>query len=347
MKKILLCLCLLIFLVIPVSAEELTAPQASPDVQHLIDSEQKDFGQALWYMIRTTLDTMAPDLSQAIRVCITVIVAVLLISMLRSFSQNPIPVFDLAVCISLSTILLSATNALIHEGAQTVTELSDYGKLLVPVMTAALAAQGGVTTAGTIYSATALFDTVLTTLIGNILVPLVYIFLAVCIANSAFGDDSLKKIRDFMKWLMGWSLKTILYIFTGYVTITGVVSGVTDATAVKAAKLTISGAVPVVGGILSDASEAVLIGAGTIKNTVGLAGLLAILATVIGPFLRIGMHYMLLKLTAAVSSAFSDKKSAELIQDFSSAMGLLLAMTGTVCVMLLISTVCMMRGLNL
>jgi len=293
------------------------------------------------------LDVISPDVTQALRVCLTAIAAVLLVSMLQSFQEKIKSVSELVITIALSSILLSGTNSLIHEGAQTVTALSDYGKLFVPVMTAALAAQGGVTSAGTIYTATAMFDAILTALIGGFLVPLVYIYLALSIANCAIGEEILLKFRDFMKWFIGWCLKTLLYIFTGYIAVTGVISGVTDMTAMRATKLTISGMVPVVGGILSDASEAVLVGAGLIKNSVGVAGLLAILSTVIGPFLRIGIHYMLLKLTAAAISVFSDRKSAELIQDFSAAMGFLLAMTGTVCIMLLISTVCMMRGVNI
>ena len=73
-------------------------------------------------------------------------------------------------------------------------------------------------------------------------------------------------------------MKIVLYAFTGYIGFTGVVSGTTDAMAMKAAKLTISGAVPVVGGILSDASEAVLVSAGIMKNAAGVYGILAVLA---------------------------------------------------------------------
>ncbi len=347
MKKILLCLLMLLFLTVPVGAEELVAPDAPGDAQQLMPADQSNFGQAVWHVFCQALDAVSPDITQGLRICLTVIAAVLLVSLLGSFHENARGVADLVMTAALATVLLTGTNSLIHEGAQTVTELSDYGKLFIPVMTAALASQGCVTSAGTIYTATALFDAVLTTLIGTFLVPMIYIYLALSIANSAIGEDMLNKIRDFMKWLIGWSLKTLLYIFTGYVTVTGVISGTTDLTAMKATRLTISGAVPVVGGILSEASEAVLVGAGAIKNSVGVAGLLAILATVISPFLRIGIHYLLLKLTAALTSLFTEKKNADLIQDFSAAMGFLLAMTGAVCVMLLISIVCMMRGMNI
>ena len=131
------------------------------------------------------------------------------------------------------------------------------------MLTAALSAQGGVTTSAALYAGTALFDAVLSGLIKTVLIPLVYVFLALAAANSAMGEELLKNCRDTVKGFMTWLLKTVLYIFTGFISITGVVSGPTDAAALKAAKLTISSVVPVVGGILSDASEAVLVSAAT------------------------------------------------------------------------------------
>ena len=207
-----------------------------------------------------------------------------------------------------------------------------------------MAAQGSVTTSGALYAGTAVFDMVLTSGITKLLIPLLYIFLAFAVANSAMGEDVLKQLRDFAKWLISWGLKIILYIFTGYLGITGAVSGAADAAAVKAAKLTISGVIPVVGGIISDASETVLVSAGVVKNAAGVYGMLALFAVWIGPFIQIGVQYLLLKLTGVICSVFGSKEIVGLIHDFTAAMGLILAMTGTVCLMLLISTVCFLKG---
>ena len=107
-----------------------------------------------------------------------------------------------------------------------------------------------------------------------------------------------------------------------------------------------AGAVPVVGGILSDASEAVLVGAGLVKSTAGIYGLLAMIAIIIGPFLRIGAQYVLLKLTAAACAVISEPKDSALVQHFSVAMGFLLAMTGAICMIQMISIICFMKGMG-
>ena len=145
---------------------------------------------------------------------------------------------------------------------------------------------------------------------------------------------------------MTWSLKILLYAFTGYISVTGVVSGTADAAALKVAKMTISGMVPVVGGILSDASEAVLVGAGTVKNATGVYGMFAVMAMALAPFVKIAAHYLLLKGTAALCHIFSDKKASDLIGDYATALGFLLAMTGAGCLILMISITCFLKGLG-
>ena len=164
--------------------------------------------------------------------------------------------------------------------------------------------------------------------------------------NAATGDALLGKVRNFTKWITTWCLKLILYVFTGYISISGIISGVADQTAIKAAKLTISGAIPVVGNILSDASETVLVSAGVVKNAVGTYGLLAVIAVTIIPFISIAVHYFLIKVTAVISSVFAPKTISDLVDDISGAMGLVLAMVGSVSLIQLISVVCFLKGMT-
>lgn len=346
MKRIIILLVFLSMLVMPVSAMDITAPTAPDSVVELMPAETESFAQGLWSVIRSALAKFAPDLTTAAGSCMAMVAVVLLASVFNAMPGNSKRTVRFVAALALCTILLGQANAMVNLCGDAVTQISDYGKLLLPAMTAALAAQGGATGATALYAGTAVFDTVLTSVIGKLLVPLVYIFLALAVANSAISEDLLKKLRDFVKWLVTWSLKTILYIFTGYLSITGVITGTADAAAVKAAKLTISGAVPVVGGILSDASEAVIVGAGVLKNAVGIYGLLAVVALFITPFLQIGAQYLLLKLTAVLCSVFGVKEASGLIEDFSGAMGLLLGMTGTISFLMLISTICFMKGMG-
>lgn len=346
MSKFLLVVILIFSLAIPASAAELTAPTVPQSGREVMPEKTDSFGDGLLKLLENALGQLQPDLKEASRVSLGVVAAVMMVSLLQSFSGSVKTAAEFAGTTAIAAGLLLSANSLIRLAAETITEISEYGKLLLPVMTAAMAAQGGVSSSAALYTGTALFDAVLSSLISRLLVPMVYLFLALAVANSAMGEDLLKQMRDVAKGLISWCLKILLTVFTTYIAITGVVSGTTDAAALKATKVTISSVVPVVGGILSDASEAVLVSAGLMKNAAGIYGILAVLAVFLSPFLKIGVHYLILKLTAALCALFGAKRLTELIGDFSTAMGLLLAMTGSECLLLLISTVCFLKGVG-
>ena len=346
MKKCLLILMLLAFLVYPVSAMEFTAPAVPESAEQYMPNSQETFAQGLWYIIKNAISALRPEIGKAFGVCLSLIVTVLLISILSNFSERESGSIRLTGAVMIGVLLLQPVNTLIQLGANTVTDLSNYGKLLLPVMTAAVAAQGGATSSAALYTGTVFFDSLLTSIISRVIVPAIYIYLCLSVTNSAVDQDMLKKVKDSVKWGMTWCLKTILYIFTGYLTITRVVSGVVDASALKAAKLTISGVVPVVGGILSDATETILLSASVMKSTAGIYGIFAVLAVCVSPFLQIGLQYLLLKLSCGVCNIFGYKPAVALLGDFTGAMGLVLAMTGTVCILLLVSLVCFMKGIG-
>ena len=331
----------------PVQAMDFQAPEAPDSVAELIPEKADSFGEGLWNVIKAGISWLDESLGAAMKGCLAAAAAVMLCALLREVSGAISGrTTELACTVAVAGILLAPSSSLIHLGTQTATELSEYGNLLLPVMTGALAAQGGVTASAALYTGTALFDSVLSKLLSKLMIPMLWLFLALAIANSALNEDLLAKMRDFIKWLMGWVLKTVLYLFTGYMTVTGVVSGTADASAVRAAKLTISSAVPVVGGILSDASETVLVTAGTLGSAAGVYGLLTVLALFAGPFVRIGVQYLVLKGASALCGAFDGGSAAGLMADFSGAMGLVLAMVSTQTVLLMISTLCFMKGVG-
>ena len=346
MKRIIMVLLLAAMFATTAKAQELTAPTVPPKAEKFMPETTNNFLNGILEVIWDALAAIRPDLRTACGVCLRIATVIMGLSLLRTFPGASQRTCNLAGTVGISLILLESTGSLVNLAATTVTEVSEYGKLLLPVMTAALSAQGSITSSASLYVLTAFFNAFLSGIIGKLLTPMIFLFLLTAAANSAIGEETLKKLRDSIKWIVTWTLKTILYIYTGFISITGVVSGTTDAAALKAAKLTISSVVPVVGGILSDASEAVLVSAGTIKNTAGIYGFFAIIAIWIGPFLQIGVHYLLSKATGVLCAVFGSKEHTDLIQDFSSAMGLLLAMTGAICLMLLISLVCYLRGVG-
>lgn len=347
MKKfIIIFITIIILLPIQVTAMEIEPPLAPEAADEYMPQNTESFAQGVWYIVKNAIKDILPEIYESAGICLSVFAVILLTSVVDGFAGFSAKVVHLASAVLIGLILMNPANALIKLGTETIHEMSEYGNLLIPVLTSALAAQGGVTSSTALYTITAFFGSFLTTLITKLAIPMLYIYFCLCLVNGAIGDQIIRNLQDFMKWLITWALKILLYVFTGFIGITGVVSGSADASAVKAVKLTISGMVPLVGGIISDASETILVSAGIMKSAAGVYGLLAILAVFVGPFMKIGAQYILLKLTAALCSIFSAKRESDLLKDFSGGIGMLLAMAGSVCLFLLITVVCFMKGVT-
>lgn len=346
MRKWILLLLLLPLVASPVWAAEIEAPTAPEAAQPFMPRNTGAFSDGLWELIGRVLDTGDLGLAEASEIAVRIIGAVMVLSVLSVWKKEDDMLLNLCGAAAVAGVMFSGTNSMILLARDTVESMSAYGKLLLPVMTAALAAEGGFTASTGLYMGTAFFDALLGTLLTAFFVPMIYCFLALSTAWCVCREELLQRIRDLLKTTIAWLLKILLTVYTSYMGITGVVSGTTDTALLKATKVTISGMVPVVGGVLSDASEAVLVGTGVMKNAAGIYGIFAILALFLAPFLRIAIPYLVLKLTAALCCVFGKRGITELIDDFASAMGMLLAITGSMCLLLLISTVCFMKGVS-
>ena len=346
MKKLFIGLIIIPFLLTGVKAAEIEIPQAPSEAQAYMPHEDDTFLQGLLYILTTAVSNLMPDISEGLKAGIALMAATLATTLISGMNGSVKKTSELIAVLFSSAVLLSCTHSLISLGVDTISQMNNYSKLLLPVMTTVLASGGGITSSASLYAGTTIFSTLLTSAICNLFVPMLYIFIALSIANRALGEDVLGSFKQFIKWLMTWLLKIILYVFTGFMTVTGVVSGSADAMTVKATKITISGMVPVVGGIISDASEAILVGAGVLKGTAGVYGIFAFLAICIGPILKITTQCIILKTTAAICSVFGQKTPCGLIEDFSQAMSMTLAATGALCLLLLISVVAFMKGVG-
>lgn len=347
MRRLILAWCFILLFSVPAKAMDFHAPEAPGEIAELIPETADSFAEGLWNVIQWAISNIDGSLHEAMGICLSCLAVVILCAVLSELTSSlPRNTISMVGAVAVSGFLFSPSSTLIDLGIETARTLSEYGKLLLPVLTAALAAQGGVSSGAAIYTATAMFNSALTALISELLVPMLYLLLALGISGAVLRTTVLAKLRDLIRWASGWVLKIVLYLFTGYITVTGVISGTADAAAVRAAKLTISSAVPVVGGILADASEAVLISAGTLGNAAGIYGLLTVLALFSGPFVRIGVQYLILKATHALCESIECGPASAVIGDFSGAMGILLAMVSTQTALLLISALCFMKGVG-
>ena len=151
MKRMMILIILAMHLTMPVSALEIEAPPVPDAGSRMMPEKTDSFPEALAHLADKALDQLHPELRVAAGAGVRVFVVSLLLSLLKTVQGKGLWAAELAGITGVSVILLSGSHTLVNLAAETVRELSDYGKLLFPVMTAALAAQGGVTKSAALY----------------------------------------------------------------------------------------------------------------------------------------------------------------------------------------------------
>lgn len=251
--------------------------------------------------------------------------------------QEGVQAAELAGALAITALTMTDVAAMIGLGRETLRRMDDFAQALLPVMAALTAATGRVSGAAVGQGVTVLFSQLLLDAMDGLLIPLIDGYVAVSCAWAAVDSPGLKKLGELMKGAAALILTGLLLTFVGYLTATGAIAGSVDAAAVKTAKLAISRAIPVVGGILADASETVLAGAGVLRGTVGTAGMLVVLAICLTPFLHLGLHYLVYKAAAALCALIAQPRLSGLIDALGGAFGMVLGMTGAGALVLLVS----------
>ena len=235
-------------------------------------------------------------------------------------------------------------DSLIGLGRETVLRISQLSKALLPTLAAAEAASGGITAASVRQVAAVFFSDILLTVIDRLLLPAVYLYIGAAAAGAVLEGDAMERIGELLKKAVSWVLGGLLALFTAYLSVSGAIAGAADAQVVKAAQSAVSAAVPVVGGILSEAAESILAGAGLLKGMIGTAGTLALLGACLLPFLRLGCQYLLYQGASLVAAAAGPPKLTKLISMLGDAFALVLAMTGASAMLLMISLLSAMKA---
>lgn len=345
MRKVLIFCALALLCALPALGAEVSVPgldQIWAEADSCGVNREASLDEGLSGLFAAALDQIGGLFQASLATAMKLVAVVLLCALAESAregEETALQGVTLAGVLAITALTLTDMDTMIGLGRDTLGRMESFSALLLPAMAVLTAATGGVTAAAARQGATVLFSQLLIAVMDRLLVPLVYAFVAASCAYAAVGNPGMKKVAELLKSAVTFLLTALLLAFVGYLTASGAIAGSVDAAAVKAAKLAISRAIPVVGGILADASESVLAGAGALRGAVGLVGMLVVLALCLTPFLRLAMQYLVYKGAAALCATVAQPKLSGLIDAIGSAFGLVLGMTGAGALVLLVSIV--------
>lgn len=230
----------------------------------------------------------------------------------------------------LFALLLENYRAMGAASRDTMEEILQFMKLLLPVYLLASSLASRQMTAIGFYEITLFLITLVQALIQYVIMPGISCYILIAMLNNITREEYLSRMMSFLKKGISWLLKTLLGLVIGVQTIQRMLFPALD-TLKNSIWIKAGGAIPVVGNTLSSVTEALLGTAAVLKNAVGAAGMVILAYICIRPVLKLLVGMILYKLVSAVIQPVADQRFAECIDHMADGIALLLmavAITG-------------------
>ena len=228
-----------------------------------------------------------------------------------------------ASCIGLAAAAVGDAAELAQRTAQ---DMATFTGAALPALAMLSLSAGSVGAAG-IHPALLSAGAAASLLVTRVGIPAMYISLSLSLVGNLSSQKSLRMLSAIFQRVSLWLVCGSLTLFAAVIGVTGYAAGTLDGITAKGIKYAVSGLIPVLGNILSDAAEAVSFSAITIKNAAGAAGILFLLLLTLYPVIKTAITSLLYRLASAIASAACDSRIANALQDMADMLSALAGMT--------------------
>ena len=190
---------------------------------------------------------------------------------------------------------------------EAMNSLLEFMEAVVPVYTLSVGFAAGSSSAASFYSMVTILIVIIQKLLCDFIIPMIYIYMVFNFINNITEENIFTRICELLKTVIEWILKALLSCVIGINIIQSMISPVVDS--LKTSALGKAAAmIPGVGGVLTSVSGLVL-GSGTlIKNSIGMASMIAVVALCFIPVIKAVVMSIGYKLAGALLEPVSDKR---------------------------------------
>lgn len=230
----------------------------------------------------------------------------------------------------LITIAIGSFSLAVNAGREVVNIMVVFMQALTPVLLTLLVAVGGIASAAIFSPVILVTLDMFGTMIKNVILPLLFFVAVLGLVGNLSPRLKVSSLAGLLKSIAMGLTGVFSTIFLGVLAIQGVAGAVGDSVTFRTAKYSVDAFVPVVGGMLSDALEAVVSSSLLIKNAVGIAGVAVILTMLLVPLLKIFTLAFIYKLAAALIQPINDGQMVDCLDGLGNNLFLVFAAVATV-----------------
>lgn len=241
------------------------------------------------------------------------------------------------------TLLMNSFSGLSASLLSILAWITEFMKELSPVYFMAVAAASGASSAAAFYQGVLLLVWLFQWILEQVLLPGVSLYILLRFVNHLSREEMLGKMAELIETVISWGLRTLLGVAAGLQVVRGLVAPVMDSLKRSAVGKT-AGALPGIGSAVNAVTELVLTTAVLVRNSLGIALLLVILAVGAGPLVRYGLLSLTYRFLAAAAQPVSDKRLVEAFGTMTEGCALLMRILFTAEILCMLTFLILMAG---
>lgn len=204
------------------------------------------------------------------------------------------------VYLVLIVIALNSFHLAVSYAKDAVDMMSSFMIALLPLMLGLMATFGNLMTVSFFHPVILFLINTSGLLVSNVILPLFFLSALLSIVSSINDQYKVTQLAQLLRNIGLGLLGAFLTIFLGVISVQGASSAIADGVAMRTAKFVTGNFVPIVGRMFTDATDTVLSASLLLKNTVGIVGVIIILALALFPAIKVLAVAIIYKFAAAL-----------------------------------------------
>ncbi|MDR7856142.1 stage III sporulation protein AE [Tissierella sp.] len=247
----------------------------------------------------------------------------------------------------IALLVISSFNQAMELAKGAIDKMVGFMQAILPILLTLLTAASGPNTRMLFHPMILMTVNLIGFLAKTIIIPLIYFSFIISIVSNISNRLEFSKLSELGRQLITFIITGALTLFIGIITIYGLGSKI-DGLTIRTAKFAVDKFIPIVGGFLSDAVEAVVGCSAILKNGLGFIGLLTLLFICILPVIKILVILLMYKVIAVVIQPIGSSNLVEFFNQVGKSLLLILiSLISTATMFFITITIIVEAGNNL
>ena len=282
------------------------------------------------------------------KILVITLISSLLTNLQSTFENGSIAELGNYISFVLIAILvISSFNQTMELAKGAIDKMVGFMQAVLPILLTLLTAASGPNTRMLFHPMIIMTVNLIGSLVKTIIIPLIFFSFIISIVSNISNRIEFSKLSELGRQLITFIITGSLTLFIGIITIYGLGSKI-DGLTIRTAKFAVDKFIPIVGGFLADAVEAVVGCSAILKNGLGFIGLLVLLFICILPVIKILVVLLLYKIIAVVIQPIGSSNLVEFFNQVGKSLLLILiSLISTATMFFITITIIVEAGNNL